>query len=160
MDREAWRATICVCMLSHFSRVWLFATLWIVACQAPLSMGFFQARILEWLAIPSARESSWPRDQTCISCIAGGFFTSEPLGKPVLQSMGSQRVGHDLATKQLQNNWSLLLKKMPRSWKTKRLRDCYRLKGTKEACKLKSVYIPGLDGSLIGEKKNRNKGHY
>ena len=29
-------------MLSHFSSVWLFATLWTVACQAPLSMGFFR----------------------------------------------------------------------------------------------------------------------
>ena len=28
------------CMLSHFSRVRLFVTLWTVACQAPLSMGF------------------------------------------------------------------------------------------------------------------------
>ena len=27
-------------VLSHFSRVWLFATLWTVAHQAPLSMGF------------------------------------------------------------------------------------------------------------------------
>ena len=29
-----------VYVLSHFSHVWLFATLWTVACQAPLSMGF------------------------------------------------------------------------------------------------------------------------
>ena len=29
----------CVCMLSNFSQVWLFANLWIVACQASLSMG-------------------------------------------------------------------------------------------------------------------------
>ena len=28
------------CILSHFNRVQLFATLWTVACQAPLSMGF------------------------------------------------------------------------------------------------------------------------
>ena len=28
-----------VCVLSHFSCVWLFATLWTIACQAPLSMG-------------------------------------------------------------------------------------------------------------------------
>ena len=28
------------CMLSHFSCVQLFVTLWTVACQAPLSMGF------------------------------------------------------------------------------------------------------------------------
>ena len=29
-----------VCMLSHFSHVQLFVTLWTIACQAPLSMGF------------------------------------------------------------------------------------------------------------------------
>ena len=37
--------------------------------------GIFQARILEWVAIPFARESSWPRDQTQVSCNAGRFFT-------------------------------------------------------------------------------------
>ena len=31
--------------------------------------GILQARILQWVAVPSSRESSWPRDQTCISCI-------------------------------------------------------------------------------------------
>ena len=31
---------IFVCMLSHFSHVQLFATLWTVARQTPLSMGF------------------------------------------------------------------------------------------------------------------------
>ena len=38
--------------------------------------GILQARILEWVAIPSFRGSSQPRDQTQVSCIAGGFFTS------------------------------------------------------------------------------------
>ena len=37
--------------------------------------GISQARILEWVAIPFSRESSWPRDWTRISCFAGGFFT-------------------------------------------------------------------------------------
>ena len=32
----------------------LFVTLWTVACQAPLSMGILQERILEWVAIPSS----------------------------------------------------------------------------------------------------------
>ena len=32
--------------------------------------GIFQARILEWVAMPSSRISSWPRDQTHISCIS------------------------------------------------------------------------------------------
>ena len=35
-----------------------------------------QARILEWVAFPFSRGSSQPRDQTQVSCIAGGFFTS------------------------------------------------------------------------------------
>ena len=42
-------------MLSRFSHVQLFATLWTAVCQVPLSMGFFQARILEWIAIPFSR---------------------------------------------------------------------------------------------------------
>ena len=46
--------------------------------------GILQARILEWVAISSSRGSSWPRDWTrvsSISCIAGGFSTSEAPGK-------------------------------------------------------------------------------
>ena len=39
-----------------FSCVWLFATPWTVANQALLFMGFFQARILEWVAMPSSRD--------------------------------------------------------------------------------------------------------
>ena len=49
--------------------------------------GIFQARILEWVGISSSRGSSWPRDQTrvsCVSCTAGRFFNAEPLGKPLL----------------------------------------------------------------------------
>ena len=38
--------------------------------------GILQARILERVAIPFSRGSSQPRDQTEVSCIAGGFFTS------------------------------------------------------------------------------------
>ena len=51
------------------SRVWLFATPWTVTRQVPL------ARILEWVAIPFSRGSSWPRDQILVSCITGRFFT-------------------------------------------------------------------------------------
>ena len=36
--------------------------------------GIFQARILEWVDIPFSRGSSQQRDQTQVSCIAGGFF--------------------------------------------------------------------------------------
>ena len=39
--------------------------------------GILQARILEWVAMPSSRGSSRPRDWTCESCVAGRFFTAE-----------------------------------------------------------------------------------
>ena len=38
-----------------------------VAHQAPLSMRILQARILEWVAYPFSRESSWPRNRTWVS---------------------------------------------------------------------------------------------
>ena len=41
-----------------------------------------QARIVEWVAISYSKGSSRPRDQTCVSCIAGAIFTTEPPGKP------------------------------------------------------------------------------
>ena len=46
-------------------------------CSSPASSvhGILQARILEWVAIPFSKGSFRPRDQTWVSCIAGGFFT-------------------------------------------------------------------------------------
>ena len=38
--------------------------------------GILQARMLEWVAFPFSRGSSQPKDQTQVSLIAGGFFTS------------------------------------------------------------------------------------
>ena len=38
--------------------------------------GILQARILEWVVFPFSKRSSQPRDQTQVSHIAGGFFTS------------------------------------------------------------------------------------
>ena len=53
----------------------LFVTPWSVVYQALLSMETLQARILEWVAMPSSRGSSQPRDRTQVFRIAGGFFT-------------------------------------------------------------------------------------
>ena len=63
-----------LCCAKSLSHVWPFATLWTVAHQALLSMGILQARILEWVAMPSSRGSSQPRDWTQASHIAGGVF--------------------------------------------------------------------------------------
>ena len=43
--------------------------------------GISQARIPELIAIFFSRGSYWPRDWTWVSCVAGRFFTTEPLGK-------------------------------------------------------------------------------
>ena len=47
--------------MKSFSHVRLFATPWTRAYEAPPSMGFFQARVLEWIAISFSRGSSQPR---------------------------------------------------------------------------------------------------
>ena len=83
----------CVCMLRHFSHAWLFATLWTIACQASLSMGILQARILEWVAIPFSQESSQPRDRTQVSCTAGRLYTVWAIRKaPVLYTTSLELV--------------------------------------------------------------------
>ena len=70
-----------VWVLSRFSYVWLFATPWTVVGQAPLSTGFSRQEYWSgyWVAIPSSRGSSQPRDR---SRTAGWFYTAETPGKP------------------------------------------------------------------------------
>ena len=46
--------------------------------------GTSQARIPEWVAVFFSRRSFQPRDQTCISYIAGRFFATEPPGNALL----------------------------------------------------------------------------
>ena len=52
-------------------------------CSLPGSSvhGISQSGILEWVAISFSWGSSWPRDQTHLSCTAGRFFTTKSLGK-------------------------------------------------------------------------------
>ena len=64
-------------------------------CSPPDScvQGILQARILEWVTMPSSRGSSWPRDRTCVSCgscIAGRFLTAEPWGRPTVVNTGGR----------------------------------------------------------------------
>ena len=54
--------------------------------------GILQARILEWVALPSSRGSSRPRDQSCVSCvsrIAGRFFTHKATWEAVKNNAAS-----------------------------------------------------------------------
>ena len=42
-------------------------------------------RTLEWVAYPFSSRSSWPRNQTRVFCIAGGFFTNRAIRKALLK---------------------------------------------------------------------------
>ena len=76
---------VCVCVCARVrARVCMCVFLVVRSCPtlcdpmdySPLGssvQGISQA-ILEWVAISSSRGSPQPRDQTCISCIAGRFF--------------------------------------------------------------------------------------
>ena len=68
-----------VCMLSHFSRVQLCETLWIVAHQAPLCVGF--SRQEHWVGLPGPLPGDLPypgiEPASLMSpALAGGFFTT------------------------------------------------------------------------------------
>ena len=63
-----------------------------------ISSEFCHTRILEWIAYPFSRESSQPRNQTGVLCIAGGFFTNWAIRDsififpvPVLQLANSRK---------------------------------------------------------------------
>ena len=85
---ESW-STVCtewsfftgVCMLSLFSRVRLFVTLWTVAVQAPLSMGFSRQEYWSGLPCPPLGDLPYPGIEPMPPALAGRFFTTEPLGK-------------------------------------------------------------------------------
>ena len=52
--------------------------------RGPSVHGIFQARLLEWIAISFSRESSWLRDQTQVSHIAGRLYCLSHLGSHLL----------------------------------------------------------------------------
>ena len=62
--------------------VWLFATLWTVAYQAPPSMGFSRQEYWSGLPFPSAGDLSNTGIEPASPTLAGRFFTTEPPGKP------------------------------------------------------------------------------
>ena len=76
--------------------------------QAPHFMdGILQARLLQWVAVPFSRGSSWPRDWTWVSGIAGNLLPSEPPGKAKNTGMGSFSLPQQIFLTQ-ESNWGLL----------------------------------------------------
>ena len=52
--------------------------------------GILQARLLEWVAVPSSRGSYWPRDQTpCLLCLLHEQVGSSPLVPPQKPTIGA-----------------------------------------------------------------------
>ena len=58
--------------------------LWAIAHQAPLSMGILQARILEWVAMPSSRGSSQPGTESESPALQADSLPTEPPGKSTI----------------------------------------------------------------------------
>ena len=67
--------------------IWLWQRVRVDTICIELKVGSCGLGKLEWVSMPSSRTSSQPRDQTCVSCgscIASGFFTVVPPGKPII----------------------------------------------------------------------------
>ena len=75
---------MCVCILSRFSCVRLFVTLWTVALQAPLSMGFCRQEFWSGMPCPPPGDLSEPGIEPVSlmsPALAGGFFISSATWK-------------------------------------------------------------------------------
>ena len=81
-------------MLSHFSRVWLCATIWTVVCQPPLSKGF--SRKEYWSGWPHPPPGDLPGpgvESTSLTSNLHWQAGSLPVvlpGKPIIKHAGSQ----------------------------------------------------------------------
>ena len=72
------RGTMHACVFSRFSCIWFFATLWTVACQAPLPMGFSRQEL--WSGLPCPPPGDLPDPGIELTylmspALAGSFFT-------------------------------------------------------------------------------------
>ena len=73
------------CVLSPFSRVQLFVTLWTIACQAPLSMGFSMQDYWSGLPFPTPGNLPNPRiESTSLvsPALQAHSLLAKLLGKP------------------------------------------------------------------------------
>ena len=88
LNRKPLFLLLCVCVLSHFSHVWAFATLRTLAQQAPLSMGF--SRQEYWSELRSSRDLPGSRTEpTSLASLAlgGGFFTASSTWEALSSSL-------------------------------------------------------------------------
>ena len=77
----------CMCSVTQscaqsLSHVWLFATLWTVACQAPLSMAFSRQEYWSGLPFPPPGHLPDPGIEPAYPALVGRFFTTVSSGMP------------------------------------------------------------------------------
>ena len=70
------------CVLSHFSRVRLFVTLWTIGHQAPLSMGFSRKEYWSGSPFPSPGDLPNPGIEPGSPALEADALPSEPPRKP------------------------------------------------------------------------------
>ena len=97
----SWRQSREMCVQAPWlSPVWLFATPWTVARQAPLSTGFSRREHWSGLSFPSPGGLPNPGIETESPTLAGRFFTTELPGKPLERWVGAY---HEDAACQVRN---------------------------------------------------------
>ena len=74
--------SLCVCVCVLFSHVWLFATPWTVACQAPLSMEFSKQEYWSGLLLLSLGNLLPPGIEPRSPALQTDSWPSEPPGRP------------------------------------------------------------------------------
>ena len=103
------------CVLSCFSCVQLFVTLWTVALQAPLSMGFSQSKYWSGLPCPSPGDlpnaGIEPMSPVALESLLSEFFTAEPLGKPKSTVVGSHSLLQGIFPTQRRNLVSCIVER-------------------------------------------------
>ena len=84
-----YRMCVCVCVCELLSCVWLFATPWTVAHQAPLSMGFSRQEYWRGLPVPPPGALPHPGIEPKPPTLQAASLPSEPPGKPYIEYISS-----------------------------------------------------------------------
>ena len=116
-----WLTVLCA-VLTGFSHDRLFATLWTIAHQAPLSMGFSRPEHWSGSPFPPPGDLPDPGIELEAPAVAGRFFTAEP---PCQLYM--------LARPQQRKTWKGMLPRSPK----------YELQGDREAAWLAHAFTLG-----------------
>ena len=89
LANQYWCCAYSLSLVQLFVTVTCDCNLWTVTCQALLSMGILQVRILEWVAMPSSRDFPNPGIEPMCHSLQMDSLQSEKPGKPKNTGVGS-----------------------------------------------------------------------